>query len=362
MRFSPEELDRGMIEGPHRRASACYQTPLERRTFLRLLGTAAPMIAHGCLIDGSFDDERRPTDPRFGFGIAVEELIAHVDVHKAASSQSIVSKPETCSLAEQLGAWIEVGDQVRIRRNDGAYALYTVADLRSERSPQCVRMGLKGRERLDTSATFSATLSAKVTATGLTDAEAEALSEFVERLVDDGSNAGLVVAAPHGGDIEFNTDRQAERVLAQLGGSDVSSWICKGWRQGGGAHERWHITSTAISPRSFSGLQAIAEREFAYAVAFHGMSDDGIWIGGGAPESLKRLVRDAIVAALDGADIEVRIVDPGDPLAGSSPNNLVNWLTAAGTGGVQIEQSKSARQHHWTAIADAVAEVYSGLL
>ena len=62
----------------------------------------------------------------------------------------------------------------------------------------------------------------------------------------------LVVLAPHGGDIEPHTDDQAELVAAATG---CSSWRCKGWRPGGGAHERWHITSTDIDPGSFPLLE-----------------------------------------------------------------------------------------------------------
>ena len=59
---------------------------------------------------------------------------------------------------------------------------------------------------------------------------------------------------PGQGQIEPCTDRQAERVAERLQDKGVSSWRCKGWKQGGGAHERWHITSTDIHPASFPKL------------------------------------------------------------------------------------------------------------
>ncbi|MCX4247794.1 hypothetical protein [Paraliomyxa miuraensis] len=86
--------------------------------------------------------------------------------------------------------------------------------------------------------------------------------------------------------IELHTHKQAERITTTLAAKGVSSWICKGYRQGGGAYARWHITSTDLSPNSFPGLDAIATRGFAYAVSFHGMSSEGVLVGGGAPEDL----------------------------------------------------------------------------
>jgi hypothetical protein len=60
------------------------------------------------------------------------------------------------------------------------------------------------------------------------DVDAEAYSEFVEHLTDDGDNRELVVIAPHGGDIEEHTDEQAEEVAKQPPSKGVSVWMCKG--------------------------------------------------------------------------------------------------------------------------------------
>lgn len=46
----------------------------------------------------------------------------------------------------------------------------------------------------------------------------------------------------------------------------------------------------------------------------------------------------------------------------SSSRNIVNRLTAGGVGGIQIEQSFSAREGYGRAIADAVAGVYASKL
>ena len=87
-----------------------------------------------------------------------------------------------------------------------------------------------GRERLDPRGEeFDATLDSQVPHPTFSDAEAETNNEFVERLEDNGTHTGLIVIAPHGGDIERHTDQQAERVASRLAAKGVSSWRCKGW-------------------------------------------------------------------------------------------------------------------------------------
>jgi phage replication-related protein YjqB (UPF0714/DUF867 family) len=253
-----------------------------------------------------------------------------------------------------------IGRQVRITRPGFGTAIYTIDELRNEDNPNICRMNIYGRQRLGTSDTFAATLSNVVTAVGLSDAEAAAQSEFVERLVDDGQNHGLIVVAPHGGEIETGTDEQAEYLTAALG---ASSWLCKGWRVGGGAYDAWHIRSGDLHPDSFTGLKQVANRGFAYCVSFHGMDsiEGGVVIGGGAPYELKQQVANAIAAALP-TSMAVSVALPTDIYDGDSPNNLCNWLTAGGLGGIQLEQDRESRLEWGTVIADAVAEVLAQLL
>lgn len=163
--------------------------------------------------------------------------------------------------------------------------------------------------------------------------------------------------------IERYTDDQAERVVSQLSGTGktASSWRCKGWKSGGGAYDRWHITSTDIHRTSFPRLDSIADRGFAHAVSFHGIggNDKKVLIGGRAPDSLKNEIRTAIRKRAKGLDVQV--VTSG-PYAATSERNFVNWLTAGGSNGVQIEQSSDVRANHWAAVADAVASVYGSKL
>lgn len=279
-----------------------------------------------------------------------------------ASQEDLKGHREHCSVDPQALATIgcSVGEQVRIRRGND-YALYTVSEVHQENPPNVVRMGLTGRLRLNMSEEFDGVVASEVADPTLSEQRAEANSEFIERLTDNGSQSELIAIAPHGGNIEPHTDRQAEHVASRLA---ASSWRCKGWKHGGGAHDRWHITSVDINEASFPLLNSVISRGFSYAVAFHGFIDPGqpgILIGGAAPTSLKEDIRAAIVGAV-GASIEVGIAGPNDVFGGGDKRNIVNRLSASGGNGIQIEQSSKARSDHWRAIANAVADVYHRVL
>jgi phage replication-related protein YjqB (UPF0714/DUF867 family) len=283
-------------------------------------------------------------------------------VRKAFSSQStLLDRGEHCSLDPGKLASIGLvpGSQVRVRRTPEQVALYTVSETRQESVDTTVRMALPARQRLDTVDEFDAIVETRVPHPFFSDTEAQDNSEFVERLDDSGCQRGLVVLAPHGGAIERHTDQQAENFAAVLGGDRASAWRCKGFRAGGGAFERWHITSTDIHEASFPLLKTIASRGFAYAVAFHGFSEADVLIGGSAPLTLKQEIQRALEAVLSGAGIQVRIAVPSENYDGDSPRNIVNRLTEGGANGIQIEQSLEARNGFWAAIADAVASVYN---
>lgn len=259
----------------------------------------------------------------------------------------------------------ERGHQVRIRRSDSEYGLYTVSQIRQESPDNIVRMGSTGRKRLGMSDEFVGSLDSQVPHPTYDDPDDETINEFVERLEDNGTHTGLVVIAPHGGDIEPHTDQQAERVASRLVAKAVSLWRCKGFK-GERAFARWHITSTDIHEASFPLLNSIMSRGFSYAVAFHGFDDleipFDILIGGAAPYPLKQDIETAIKGAITGSDLTVHIASPDEKFGGDSLQNIVNRLTAGGANGIQIEQSPRARSSHWQDIADAVANVYSAKL
>ena len=257
--------------------------------------------------------------------------------------------------------------QVRIERptaNDTTLALYTIVDTHEE-EPNDVFIDYRNpddlKARLDLNPNnieaFTGNLNAQVTAVGLTVSQARCNSEFIEHLDDNGHHRGLIVIAPHGGDIEEYTDEQAEHIGKQLS-KCVSVWVCKGFKVHGGALDRWHITSTDISEESFPKLKTVFGRRFEYAVAFHGMKHDSICIGGtipDPPDPLKQEIKEAIEKAVS---FKIKVATEGDGCPpnfnGNNPNNIVNRL---GTIGVQIEQSEEARECYGIQIADAVANV-----
>jgi phage replication-related protein YjqB (UPF0714/DUF867 family) len=251
--------------------------------------------------------------------------------------------------------------QVRIYRTPQDFALYTVSEVRTEVPDEVVRMGRSGRLRLDTEAEFPGVVDSRVPRSRLSDRRAKAEGELVERLHDDGQQSQLITIAPHGGDIEPHTDAQAERVATHLAAKSVSSWRCKGWKPGGGAFDRWHITSVDLNEACFPRLGRVVSRGFSHAVAFHGFEGDEVLIGGRVDPAFKELVREAVDTAI-GSAIRVRVATDKDHFGGDDPCNIVNRLTAGGEGGLQIEQSLKAREEHWCEIADAVAGVYESVI
>jgi phage replication-related protein YjqB (UPF0714/DUF867 family) len=285
-----------------------------------------------------------------------------------SSQQDLIDHKEHCSADPRRLVTVgrALGHQVRIKRNDTQYALYTVSEARQESKDEIVRLGATGRQRLNTSAEFTATVDSQVVHPTFTDAEAEANSEFVERLQDDGAHTALIAIAPHGGNIERHTDEQAERVARRLADKGVSSWRCKGFAQGGGASERWHITSTDIHEASFPFLDSVMSRGFIYAVAFHGFDEPenpiDVLVGGAAPDPLKAEIKKAIDGAIAGTGMAARIATADDAFGGDRPQNIVNRLTVSGANGIQIEQSVRARSLRGQEIADAIASVYRSRL
>jgi phage replication-related protein YjqB (UPF0714/DUF867 family) len=286
-------------------------------------------------------------------------------VRKALPDQKdLQDRREHCSVDAARLATIgrAVGHQVRVRLSSDAFGLYTVSEVHPEDPDTTVRMGRRGRERLGTSDELDGVVDSVGPHPNLTVDQARTCGELVERLRDNGRQRELIVIAPHGGDIERHTDEQAEQVASRLAAKAVSSWRCKGWKGGGGAFVRWHITSTDISAASFPRLDLVISRGFTHAVAFHGFEDPeveiDVLIGGCAPDELKQEIAAEIDRATAGSGLGVRIAEPEDNFGGDDERNVVNRLTAEGGSGIQIEQSLDARSRRWEEIADAVAAAY----
>jgi phage replication-related protein YjqB (UPF0714/DUF867 family) len=268
-----------------------------------------------------------------------------------------------------------LGQQIRIEiptANRTALALYTVTDVH-DAEPDVVYVGYTNLEKpwerleLEGANVLSGKVNAQVTAEGLTDAEAEARSEFIENVTDNGDNRKLIVIAPHGGNIEKYTDEQAEHVAQKLSSKYVSTWICKGFKKGGGAYKRWHITSTDINEESFPKLKTIIARgKFEYSVAFHGWTNhnnnnnnnNSICIGGSMEwKGLKREIKEKIVDAVRGSGIAVNTDYERTCPRNFNGNHKRNIVKRLGIKSLQIEQSEEARKCYGIDIADVVADV-----
>jgi phage replication-related protein YjqB (UPF0714/DUF867 family) len=305
---------------------------------------------------------------------------AAVSIKQARSDQDDLRKHrERASVRPDFAATLglDVGRQAILRRDADRFALYTLVDAGAEPSADTVRMGEDGRGRLGGAdeEQFDGCLDGVAVDPAATEDEARRGEKLLELLDDDDAPDGLIVLAPHGGDIEQFTDSQAEHLRSLLTDLGVSCWRCKGWKPNGGAAARWHITSTDISSASFPRLATVDGRGFRHAVSFHGFATDDdarpdVLVGGGAPDALKRVVRAVIAAAVAGAGLRVEIAGPDDPLGGDEDRNLVNRLTANRHNGIQIEQRLRARTGtlpdsttpRWQAIAAAVADVYRVIL
>ena len=196
------------------------------------------------------------------------------------------------------------------------------------------------------------------------DGQAEDRGELIEHLNHEVQNHRLIVIAPHGGEIEKFTDKQAEYVWSQFSRDRASLWTCKGFSSKfhADALERWHITSIEISEKSFPLLNSIYGKKFEYSIAFHGWKYDSICVGGTPGNDLIGPIKEAIRSTLKAHGSDIKVNDPNCPegcpegFNGDSDRNIVNRL---GINGIQIEQSKKTRECYHEIIAKAVVDAIS---
>jgi phage replication-related protein YjqB (UPF0714/DUF867 family) len=299
------------------------------------------------------------------------EYAARILKLRLPEQNALKNTPERCSanpcMLETIGR--SVGEQVRIKRNDDSrfFALYTIkqanpdADLRDPKRPDVVRAGQAGRERLGTTAAIEATVQAKVVDDAPQPGEPDG-TKFFEIANDDRKQSYFIAIAPHGGQIEEHTDKQAVEAVRQLcaAGFLASVWLCKGYGDTAkGAFDRWHITSTDLQPTCFPLLQPFVLRRFCYCVAFHGFDrkkgEADVYIGGAASRRLKL----AIERALNDLDLPIKVKistrQDSPKFQGFSAENITNRL--ATRGGIHLEQSSQARKYDLE-IARAVAHAF----
>lgn len=320
-----------------------------RRSFIQAaIGSGVLGSSLGMLNSANSSESSEPKEAPYGE--------SEISVHSEANPGNTTSLDEEhCFAAPGFFAThdIEPGQQIRIRRSDERYAVFTVfeAPRHLNGDNKTVWVSTLGSNRLGEEPPFEATIDPVVPQGAYDREKARGENEFIERLEDSGDSR-LVVIAPHGGGIEPHTDQQAVHVADQL--DDVTTWRGLGFHREG-SFDRWHITSTDIHPQSYPALGSIADRGFEYAVSFHGFDGDGILIGGKAPPELKESIQSGI-ARVHPDSTRVEIVNQGK-YGGDSPENVVNWLTSGGGNGIQIEQGPAVREQRGIETARAVADV-----
>jgi hypothetical protein len=90
--------------------------------------------------------------------------------------KDLIDHKEHCSADPEKLATVRrvLRHQVRIKRNDDEYGLYTVSEVPPENPNNIIHMGKGGRERLGMSDEFDGTLDSQVPSVTLTDCDAEA--------------------------------------------------------------------------------------------------------------------------------------------------------------------------------------------
>jgi len=167
-----------------------------------------------------------------------------------------------------------------------------------------------------------------------------------------------VVLAPHAGEIEPGTGRQAEIVARACGG--WSAWSYAAEADEGSVFDTYHTRSIHIDKSEYMYLTEVIEHPFERAVAFHGFApetnDVDIYIGGQLSWSRREELAQHISEMTGFDTIPAR---PGDGLwkdyGGKHNKNLVNRIIQDNNGiSVQLEQRREPRRESPEAIAHAV--------
>jgi aromatic ring-cleaving dioxygenase len=271
----------------------------------------------------------------------------------------LLSNGNYCSLRSDVAAELEceAGQQLRLHpvgEPDRA-AAYTIHEIHT--GTPAVRIAKAGRERVGAAGPFEAVIDTTVPRSGkMLYSQIWERDDVWEGLWDEGQDH-LIVCAPHGY-IESNTAQAAGIVRKHLGPDRASGWFVRAF--GEDAFDRWHITSTELSPAAYPGLSVVANRGFSHALSFHVHNESEIEVGGRASQAF----RDRVAARIhEVIDRKREVVTDYEQMKhrGNSEENLVNWLTD-NNDGVQIELTPVIARNYRKRIARAIADLYDGIL
>lgn len=138
-----------------------------------------------------------------------------------------------------------------------------------------------------------------------------------------GDDPDYLLLAPHGGQVEPNTDVQATLLAERL--EDSSVWGTRGIVDGGfnEAFDRWHTDGQTHSLDQFPlYMNETESSDYEIAVSFHAMGGDGIIVGG----RISKDIGESIVSELEDhfPDENIRFAEEKSARSGRNPDNFVN--------------------------------------
>ena len=232
-----------------------------------------------------------------------------------------------------------------------------------------VRIGTDAATRLGATLPTTGTLSAYLPDLPADDAAAQAAGQYYESKTDNGSNTVMIVIAPHGGNIEADTDTLATAAKTALDAATpnakaTSLWIGKGYGSGSQtSYQRHHISTVDTCIAQNPVLDTIDARGWSYCLAFHGQSASNR-IDIGCPAAQNAFV-DSLVTALQGdaALVSQTIARSSDTteIAGADLNNLGNRLAPSHYVQFEIGPEARASSSMRSAIISKIAAAYGAL-
>lgn len=102
----------------------------------------------------------------------------------------------------------------------------------------------------------------------------------------------------------------------------------------------------------FPLYQNILQKEYTCSVSLHVMSENGVIVGGNAPEACKESLVNHLQKVFPGKDIRMGV--KGEPLSGTNPKNFVNNSNTENP--IHIEQSKDIAMNHPNRFSRCLAE------
>lgn len=180
--------------------------------------------------------------------------------------------------------------------------------------------------------------------------ESDTHGTFTEFLYN--TENSIILLAPHGGQVEPNTDTEAMIIGQYIEGASI--WGTRGIVDGGydDAYNRWHTSSKTDPLHAFPLYQQLQQHNYQCSISFHVMSEDGIIIGGRAPKAVRESLQKVLEKYFPTEDIRLGV--KGGPRAGMNPHNFVNNLSSSNP--IHIEQSTDIAMNHPKKFSRAIIE------